>query len=214
MNHRKRRVARTNADWSEETTQSLVNCAQQQFARLGYEAVSLEQIAQRVGLTKGAIYYHFKSKAGLFEAVFRHAQEQIVKRIEHRAKAATAPTAALLAGCETFVEMALQDDLRQIVLVDAPRVLGWSRWRAIDEELGLQSLQQGLRACVSEASQSQVNVLAHILSGAMNECVFFIADSEDRDAAYQEVMQALRLTVLTAVGKTEHELNLDSIATP
>ena len=100
MNRNKRKAGRTNTEWSAETTESLVRCAQQEFARSGYEEASLERIAQRAKLTKGAIYYHFKNKAGLFEAVFRDAEERIAARIEARARAAPNARAALVAGCE------------------------------------------------------------------------------------------------------------------
>ena len=40
------------------------------FARYGYQATSIDRIAKAAGLTKGAIYYHFKDKEDLlFEAV-------------------------------------------------------------------------------------------------------------------------------------------------
>ena len=39
------------------------------FARDGYEAVSVSQIAGALGITKGALYRHFKSKRDIFDRI-------------------------------------------------------------------------------------------------------------------------------------------------
>lgn len=146
-------------------------------------------------MTKGAVYYHFGSKEGLFEAVLRDVQRDLVARIEMRANQTETPLLAVRAGCEAFLELATDDALRQVVLADGPNVLGWARWRAIDAEYGLGSLKQGLRACreaeVLGGHGIDVDVLAHWLSGALNEAVFLIADSENRPRALAEAKRTL-----------------------
>lgn len=52
-----------------ETREAIVEAAAWLFARRGIEATSLDAIATRVGLTKGAVYGNFKSKRELIEAV-------------------------------------------------------------------------------------------------------------------------------------------------
>jgi AcrR family transcriptional regulator len=148
---------------------------------------------EQARLTKGAVYYHFKNKRGLFEAVLRAAQAEIVRRIEERAIAAKDPLEAVVAGCRAFLDVVLDDELRQIVLVDGPAVLGWSVWRAIDGELGLGSLKEGLREAESYGALEGVDrdVLAHLISGALNEAVFLIAEAEDRAEAHTRVWRTL-----------------------
>lgn len=51
------------------------------FARFGYQATSVDRIAKAAGLTKGALYYHFKDKEELlFEAV-RNRVSQFERRV-------------------------------------------------------------------------------------------------------------------------------------
>ncbi|MCG5051511.1 MAG: hypothetical protein KA712_00995 [Myxococcales bacterium] len=106
-----------------------------------------------------------------------------------------APLDAVRAGCEVFLELATDDELRRIVLTDGPSVLGWSKWRAIDAEYGLGSLKQGLLACrengAINADDVDLDVLAHWLSGALNEAVFVIADSSNRSRALDESKRVL-----------------------
>jgi len=191
---------KTNEAWSAETMAALTRRARQEFARNGYAGASVEAIAAEVGLTKGAVYYHFQSKAGLFEVVLRDVQQAIVQRIEERASAFANPAQSVIAGCEAFVDVALDDELRQIALVDGPAVLGWSKWRAIDGEHGLGSLKAALHASEKAESLGLIDsdALAHLISGALNEAVFLVVDAEDRQAARARLEPTLR-AFLTAL---------------
>lgn len=54
---------------AEKTRQSLLKAALSVFSRKGYSATTLEDVAQEAGVTRGAIYWHFGSKAELFNAL-------------------------------------------------------------------------------------------------------------------------------------------------
>src|SRR5258705_6752952 len=68
---------RTQAERTEATTAALVDAARDLFARDGYETTSLDAVAGRAGVTKGAVYHHFDGKRQLFEAVFGGEIERI-----------------------------------------------------------------------------------------------------------------------------------------
>ncbi len=50
----------------EETHERIVDAAMQLFARRGYEATSITQIAAKAGMSRAAVFWHFGDKAGLF----------------------------------------------------------------------------------------------------------------------------------------------------
>ena len=62
--------------------ESLMRIAARHFAKYGYEGVSLDAIAKETGITKAAIYYHFKDKAHLYEAVLLERLRGLVEHIE------------------------------------------------------------------------------------------------------------------------------------
>jgi len=49
-----------------ETRTRILNAARTCFSRSGYDAASVSDICQEAGVTKGAFYYHFETKQGLF----------------------------------------------------------------------------------------------------------------------------------------------------
>ena len=60
---------------AEQTRQDLLDAALTVFSQKGYTATRLEDVAQSAGVTRGAIYYHFGSKAELFSALIEEANK-------------------------------------------------------------------------------------------------------------------------------------------
>jgi AcrR family transcriptional regulator len=55
----------TRAAQAERTRQQILETAQRLFTELGYDATSLQMIADEMGLTKAAVYYHFRAKSDI-----------------------------------------------------------------------------------------------------------------------------------------------------
>ncbi|MUO26541.1 MULTISPECIES: TetR family transcriptional regulator [Rhizobium/Agrobacterium group] len=64
-----------------ETHMQLLNAAEQLFLTKGFDQTSLDEIAQAVGVTRGAVHWHFKNKRGILEAL----RNQAFKPFEHLA---------------------------------------------------------------------------------------------------------------------------------
>jgi TetR/AcrR family acrAB operon transcriptional repressor len=62
-------MARKTKAEAELTRRRIVECTRRLFSRTGVTNTSLEEIAKEAGVTRGAVYWHFKDKADLFHAV-------------------------------------------------------------------------------------------------------------------------------------------------
>lgn len=62
-------MARKTKAEAEQTRHRIVASARQVFSRAGVTNTSLEEVAREAGVTRGAVYWHFKNKADLFLAV-------------------------------------------------------------------------------------------------------------------------------------------------
>lgn len=179
----------------EATTHKLVATARQLFSQHGYAGVSTETIVQQAEVTRGALYHHFSGKRELFLAVFEDVQREIAGRIEAAAVAAPDLWAGLLSGCRAFLEACIDPHLQQIVIIDAPAVLGWEVWRRVDADHGLNQLRIALIELMAAGliKRQPLDALTHLLAGAMNEAALWIAQSPNPAAALEEAMATLAL---------------------
>ena len=58
-----------------ETGKQILQAALKRFANAGYAATSVQQIVDDAQLSKPALYYHFRDKAGLFQALVHQAHD-------------------------------------------------------------------------------------------------------------------------------------------
>jgi hypothetical protein len=87
----------------------------------------------------------------------------------------------------------MDPELHRIVLLDAPSVLGWERWREIGWRYGM-GLTESVLAAAMEAGQlprQPVRPLAHVLLGALDEAALYVARAPDRGVARAEMSDAL-----------------------
>ncbi|WP_285731336.1 TetR/AcrR family transcriptional regulator [Nocardiopsis sp. ATB16-24] len=178
----------------EQTRLTLLRESRRLFAQHGYGGVSLSRIVTAAAVTKGALYHHFEGKTALFRAVLEEVQTEVGQTVALAAEAHDDPWRRLTTGCRAFLTAATAPDVRRIMLVDGPAVLGWSTWRAQDEAASARRLTEVLVALVDTGvlTPRPVAPLAHLLSGAMNEAALWLADSDDpRDL--EDVWAALSL---------------------
>ncbi len=130
----------TQAERREATQRALVASGRRLFAERGYAKVSIDEIAADAGVTRGALYHHFAGKEELFETVFRAEEARLRDEVIARVAPVADPREQLLMGCRSFIEFAARPSSLQVILVDGPAVLGWARYRKIDEEHFLELL--------------------------------------------------------------------------
>jgi AcrR family transcriptional regulator len=126
---------RTQAERTEATTSALVDAARALFAREGYDATSLDAVAARAGVTKGAVYHHFEGKRQLFEAVFSREVERVATPLGEAYARKKDPWDALNAACRAFLDESLDPGLQRIVLLDALTAIGWEQVRRLETPL-------------------------------------------------------------------------------
>ncbi|MFD3675504.1 TetR/AcrR family transcriptional regulator [Streptomyces sp. NPDC058613] len=178
-------VAVNRAEQRAATRQALLAEGRRRFAADGYHQVVLAEVARAAGVTKGAAYHHFDSKAGLFRAVVAEVQRELGERVAAAAVPYEDLWEQLRAGSRAFLAAGTDPAVRQILLVDAPTVLGWQEWRALDEEASARHLSEALTALAAAGiiADQPVEPLARLLSGAMNEAALWIAGGGDPQAA-------------------------------
>ena len=74
-------VRLSRAERREQTRQDLISAAEASFVSRGFHASSVDEVAERAGYTKGAVYSNFASKEDLFFAVYERRVERVLTEI-------------------------------------------------------------------------------------------------------------------------------------
>ncbi len=184
---------------TEATRVRLLESARLLFTERGFSGVTAEELVRHAGLTRGALYHHFGGKGvlggkeGLFDALYEEVQREIAAKIKDAAEEWQDSWSALRAGCHAFLGACVDPTVRQVVLLDAPAVLGWEHWREVDARHGLGLLKEGLQQAMEEGviRNQPVDPVAHLLLGAMNEAAMWIARSGKPEAALRLAGESL-----------------------
>ncbi len=180
------------SEQSDRTRAALVRVARHLFAERGYAGTSTEEVVQQAGVTRGALYHHFRDKNDLFEAVFLEIQDEARARIRGAAETRQAPWERFRAGFDEYLNHSMDPTIQRIALIDAPAVLGWERWRELDYTLDLlQNALRGLQEVGAIAAEHPTDELAHLLRGVANEASQMIASAADAPAERRRVGDAL-----------------------
>jgi AcrR family transcriptional regulator len=195
---------RTQAERTAATRTALLGAARKLFTRGGFAEVSTQAIVEAAGVTRGALYHQFADKAELFTAVYEEVEAELVAAVAARIaeEQPTGTVAAMRLGARLFLELCSAPDVQQIVLVDAPTVLGWQQWRAMGAKYGLGVIEAMLAQAVAEGAipEQPLRAGAHVLLGALDEAALYISRAEDPQQARREMYQVCDrlITGLTA----------------
>lgn len=202
------------AEQGKATRETLMSAARREFAAKGYTDTSVDGIACRANVTKGAFYHHFSGKEDLFLRVFENAKKELSRGAfaTHADHPPFAPAASrrtrlqdfaaqsnsevwqeLLERCRRYVELHTDPAIRRIVLVDARWVLDREEWQRIESEYGVTLLRSALRRAMQRRiiKQLPLNVLALIVAGALNEACLLVAGESNGDDVLDQSMMVI-----------------------
>lgn len=182
---------RTQAERTAATRALLVGVARKLFAEKGFTEVSTQAIVAAAGVTRGALYHQFDDKAGLFAAVYEEVERDLVTDIARQIAddQPADPLEAMRVGARLFLDRCSAPDVQQIVLIDAPAVLGWDQWRAVGVKYGLGVIEGMLAHAIAEGAipEQPLRPTAHVLLGALDEAALFVSRATNRDQARTEM---------------------------
>lgn len=67
---------------AQERRNEILDVASELFVQKGFEGASTNDILEKVGIARGTLYYHFKSKEEILDAIVERINQQVVERLE------------------------------------------------------------------------------------------------------------------------------------
>ena len=183
------------AEQAAETRSLLVAEARKLFAERGYAGASIDDIAERVSVTIGAVYHHFRDKRELFRAVYDDVQHDLGRRIRSEMRSHVTSASHewdVIAGAHAFLDSCSDPAIQRIVLLEARSVLPFDASREISH-FGLDLIRGGLQRAIDQGiiEPQPVEPLAHLLRSAITEGAIFVAGADNQKSARAEVGAAL-----------------------
>jgi AcrR family transcriptional regulator len=196
-----------------DTRRTLLDTARRIFTRDGFAATRTEEIVEQSGLTRGALYHHFRDKEDLFRAVHEEVLDEMAPLLWRRSADPTASAWTLFrANSEIYLEAASTNEAyRQIVLVDGPAVLGWQHL-SDGQNSPTKTIAAYLRGAMQEGvlEPQPIDPLAHLLAALGTGSAMYVAHAEDRQearrqvtACYERFLSGLGITDARSVPKAD-----------
>jgi AcrR family transcriptional regulator len=178
-------MGRTRGRPSQGAREALVEAAHELFMERDYDEVSTEEILERSGVSRGALYHHFPTKLDLFRAVFEASERGVIERIAAQAPPSASPFETLMLLAKGYLRAAETDEELRRIGLQSRAVLGWEGWRAACTELGIGATLTGVTAAIEagELPPHDPETTAIVMLGALIEAAMLILVAEDRAAA-------------------------------
>lgn len=201
------RVKSRRTEYAEQTRAALVAAAAEAFAKYGFTATSITQIAAAVRVTKGAVYHHFSDKQSLFEAVINYhneaAQQRVYKAIAEHPEDIWE---AAMAGLEATLDSCADPVAGRLIYLEGPIGLGWRRWRESERQYTHRNVRQLLLGSVQAGiypDDMPIEAMTQVISGMITHAGIALAEAPFRQrkrshrefkAAIERVLTGLKCT--------------------
>lgn len=187
-------AARRRLETMEENRGKLIAAGRKAFASEGFAAASMDELTASVGLTRGALYHNFGDKKGLLAAVVAQVDGEMAARARAASADAEDDWGRLLAEGEAYIAMALDPEVKRIVLLDGPAFLGDpSHWPS--QNACLEATKQAIETLIADGVMARVDIeaAARLLCGAALTAALWVAASDESQSALPKAVDAFRL---------------------
>ena len=181
------------SEQSERTRTALLNVAHGLFAERGYADTSTQDIVEGAEVTRGALYYHFRNKKGIFQAVFEQLRHARTRAVQERMAAAEGDLwqRIVKTGCAAFIESTADKRAQRIIFLDGPSVLDPHVWHEHVPAVNL--IRQSLERLVSSGfiEEAPCETLARLLWGSFLEAGLCISYAHDVAEVQRDMARGL-----------------------
>lgn len=184
------------------TRRVLLETGRKLFTERGFAGTGIEEIALAAGVTTGALYHHFGNKLGLFREVAVAIEVETMDRALALGADLTDPWQALEAGIEQTLEGSLEPDVQQILLRDAPNVLGAAEYRELGEKHSFGMLRDAVEGLMNAGIvvPGSAEMVSRTLVGMVTELAITIVDAGPKPAARRAAERDARELIARILG--------------
>lgn len=176
-----------------KTRAAILAAATAKFGSVGFAETTVDSIASDASVAKGAIYHHFRNKDEMFECVFETVSSDLAQSVASAAQSKGEPLVSLMEAVRTYFRLCSDPAIARITLQDAPRVLGYERWKMLDAAHfgGLVTGGLGFAMQAGAIASQPLAPLSKIVLAAIQAAALDCAAHDDFDAAASTYVETL-----------------------
>jgi AcrR family transcriptional regulator len=159
----------TQKERSDATRARLLEAFRRSVLLRGLEATTTQLVLEETGLSKGALYHHFRSKDEIIEALYTTESKAAIERAFNQTADGKPPLEQLKDGCMAWLDVVKDPDVAAILFKIGPSALGHERARDIENRYGIAKL----RALIEDARTHSAIIVddAQLLATFVNALV-------------------------------------------
>ena len=166
--------------------EAILQSAKEVFALYGFKKANIEDIASKLGLTKGAVYHYFKNKEDIFSAVVEHEAKTILDNLRNAIKDFESPEEKLNAYIKAHFDQ-LQEHShlfnisKKVIFEILPMVdEKWQEYMAKEAEILQEVLREGVELGVFDTPDTEAvaQIILSAIEGAFTKIFFY--DSKEK----------------------------------
>ena len=168
---------RSNLERTQATQADLIAAARKLFTQKSYAETGTPEIVAAAGVTRGALYHHFRDKQALFAAVVEAEAQAVAGEIEEASPPSLSPRDALIAGSDAYLAAMREPGRVRLLLLDGPAVLGRAAMDEIDARHGNRTLREGLVEAMRSGAMKELPpaALTALLGAAFDRAALAVA---------------------------------------
>jgi AcrR family transcriptional regulator len=191
---------------AEATRRAVLAAARASFGKKGYAQTSVDEIAAAARVTKGAVYHHFADKEALFRVVHAEVEAEAQARAAAARDPEESPIDQIVAVVNAYLDVALDEEIRRITLIDGPALLGLEPDGPADQQAGHAAVRLFIATAIARGQIVDLDpdLLAHLIGGLALQGGLLIARAADPEATRATLGRALDVMLRgLAPGKRE-----------
>ena len=134
---------------SETTKAALLKAFRAALLKRGIDHTTTQYVLTQTGLSKGAMYHHFRSKAEIVEALYEDEARQAIARAMKSVAKDTSPLTQLKAACLAWMDEVRNPSVSKILFEIGPSALGPQRAKEIEDAISRKLINDLLEQAIT-----------------------------------------------------------------
>ena len=159
-----------------ERKTQILEKAQKRFAQYGFDKTTMQEIADDLSMSKGALYYYFPDKEALYKAIVIQEQEEFLQTLSCQCKRMSDPVEMLSGYAQIRFEL-------------SERLINLARSKSMYQ----QNLQSFIKETMEDLNSSEDQLIGKILTKGVQTGYFQIDDIDEMASLFNSLLTGMRI---------------------